>query len=173
MSTHIDFADISLKDALDLAILIEEEARERYEEFFDQMILHHTPEAAEFFHAMIGNEAKHEAELAARRQSLFRDEPRVVQRSQLWEIEAPGYDEARAFMTARKAMKVALECEIKAYDFFAGALPHIKDPGVHSLFEELRDEEKLHQEMVRREIDKLPPDSGLDPEIFADEPTAQ
>jgi len=33
----IDFASLSLKDALDLAVLVEEEARERYEEFADQM----------------------------------------------------------------------------------------------------------------------------------------
>lgn len=173
MSVQIDFANLSLKDALDLAIFIEEEARERYQEFFDQMVLHHTPEAAEFFHTMVGNEAKHEAELSARRQSLFRDAPRTVKRSQLREVEAPDYDQTRAFMTARRAMDVALKCEIKAYDFFAGALPHIKDPEVRSLFEELRGEEELHQDMVRKELGKLPPDPDIDPEVFVDEPTAQ
>ena len=173
MSAQIDFANLSLKDTLDLAILVEEEAKERYGEFFDQMILHHTPEAAEFFHIMVGNEAKHEAKLTARRQSLFQEAPCTVKRSQFWDVEAPDYDETRAFMTARKAMDVALKGEIKAYDFYAGALPHIKDPEVRSLFEELRDEEKLHQNMIRKELGKLPPDSGIDPEVFADEPTAQ
>ena len=43
----IDFAALSLQDALDLAILIEEEAQERYLEFVDQMQQHHTPEADE------------------------------------------------------------------------------------------------------------------------------
>ena len=42
----IDFAALSLKDALDLAVLIEEEAKERYEDLAEQMELHHTPEAA-------------------------------------------------------------------------------------------------------------------------------
>ena len=38
MSTaKIDFAMLSLRDALDLGILIEEEARERYEELAAQM----------------------------------------------------------------------------------------------------------------------------------------
>jgi rubrerythrin len=173
MSAQIDFANLSLKDALDLAILIEEEAKERYEEFVDQMTLHHTPEAAEFFRAMVDNEARHQAELTTWRQSLFEDAPRMVTRSQLWDVEAPDYDQTRAFMTAREAMGVALQCEIKAYDFFAGALPHIKDSEVRSLFEELRDEEMLHQDMVLKELKKLPPDPGIDPEIFADEPTAQ
>ena len=173
MSTKIDFSKLSLKDALDLAILIEEEAKERYSEFFDQMILHHTPEAAQFFGAMIGNEARHEQELAARRGTLFHNEPRVVKPSMLWDVEAPDYDQTRAFMSARQAMEVALQAEIKAHDFFAGAIPHLQDPEVRTLFEELRAEELTHQELVRKELAKLSPDSGLDPEAFVDEPTAQ
>jgi rubrerythrin len=173
MSTKIDFAHLSLKDALDLAIIIEEEAKDRYEEFVDQMAKHHTPEAEEFFRAMVVNESRHEAELTSRRDSLFEDEPRLVKRSMIWDIEAPDYDQARAFMSARQAMGVALQCEIKAHDFFAAALPHIQNPEVRALFEELRNEELLHQELVRRQIEKLPPDPEIDPEAFIDEPTAQ
>ena len=173
MSTKIDFSKMSLKDALDLAILIEEEAKERYSEFFDQMILHHTPEAAQFFGTMIGNEARHEQELAARRDALFRNEPRVVNRSMLWDVEAPDYDQTRAFMSARQAMEVALQAEIKAHDFFAEAIPHLQDPQVKTLFEELRTEELFHQDLVSKELAKLPSDPPLDPEDFVDEPTAQ
>jgi rubrerythrin len=173
MSTKVDFSKLSLKDALDLAILIEEEAKERYSEFFDQMILHHTLEAAQFFGAMIGNEARHEEELAARRGALFHNEPRLVKRSMLWDIEAPDYDQTRAFMSARRAMEVALQAEIKAHDFFAEAIPHLQDPQVRTLFEELRAEELTHQDLVRKELAKLPLDPGLDPEAFVDEPTAQ
>ncbi len=173
MSTKIDYANLSLMDALDLAIFIEEEAKERYTEFYDQMVVHHTPEAAAFFYEMIGNENRHEVELSARRRSLFQAEPRRVKRSMLSEVEAPEYDKTRVFMSARQAMEVALECEIKAHDFFDHTLPHIKNPEVQDLFQELRDEELLHQQLVRREMDKLPPDSGIDPDAFADEPTAQ
>ena len=49
----IDLANISLRDALDLAVLVEEEAKDRYEEFADQMELHHNPEAARFFRFML------------------------------------------------------------------------------------------------------------------------
>jgi len=173
MSTKVDFSKLNLKDALDLAILIEEEAKERYSEFFDQMILHHTLEAAQFFGAMIGNEARHEEELAARRGTLFHNEPRVVKRSMLWDVEAPDYDQTRAFTSARQAMEVALQAEIKAHDFFAEAIPHLHDPQVRTLFEELRAEELTHQDLVRKELAKLPLDPGLDPEAFVDEPTAQ
>jgi rubrerythrin len=89
------------------------------------------------------------------------------------DVEAPDYDQTRAFMTARQAMNVALDCEIKAHDFFASALTYIQDLEVKALFEELRAEELLHQELVRKEIAKLPADPDIDPEAFVDEPTAQ
>jgi erythrin-vacuolar iron transport family protein len=173
MTQEIDFSSLSLKDALDLAILIEEEAKERYQEFVDQMSLHHNPEAASFFREMIGNEARHEAQLLQQRQILFRNSPSRMKRSMLWDVEAPDYDQIRAFMPVRRAMETALQAEIEAYNFFAGALQHITEPTVKRLFEELRDEEVEHRDLVRAEMAKLPPDSGLDPEAFADEPTAQ
>ncbi len=173
MAKGMDFAKLSLKDALDLAILIEEEARERYEEFVDQMTLHHTPDAAEFFRTMAANETKHAEELSERRRAIFQSEPSRMQRSMLWDVEAPDYDKARAFMSARQAMEVALQCEVKAHDYFAQALLHVTDPDVQKLFGELRQEELEHQLLVRKHLARLPPDSGDNPDDYADEPTAQ
>ncbi|HCZ33734.1 MAG TPA: rubrerythrin [Holophagaceae bacterium] len=173
MATRIDFANLSLMDALDLAVLIEEEAKERYEEFAAQMEQHRTPDAAAFFRLMAINEAKHGQELAARRAELFDDAPRSVSRAMIFDVEAPDYDAARAFMSPRKAMKAALASEVKAYAFFVAALPALQDADVRALFEELRDEEIYHQELVKTQLAKLPPDSGLSDEDFVDEPTAQ
>jgi rubrerythrin len=176
MATHgIDLAGLSAQDALDLAILIEEEAEERYREFAHQMEVHHTPDAAHFFTFMAGNEARHREQLAGRRGQDFGAAPVRVSRSMLWDVEAPDYDEARAFMSPRQAMETALRCEEKAHAFFVGALGVIRDPAVRSLFEELRDEEVHHQDLVARELAKLPPDpeDAVDPEDFTDEPTSQ
>ncbi len=169
----LDFAGLDLMDALDLAILIEEEARDRYEELAAQMENQHTAEAAGFFHQMVKNEAKHGEELAARRRDLFGNAPRRVDRSLLWDVEAPGYETVRAFMTLREALTVALEAEVKAHDFFSQALGlPIAEP-VKELFEELKEEEVLHKDLVNRHLSRLPPDPGLAPEDFADEPVAQ
>ena len=173
MAKGIDFTRLSLKDALDLAILIEEEAEERYEEFVDQMEIHHTPEAAGFFRAMAGNEIKHGEQLAAQREALFHDEPSRMDRSMLWDVEAPEYAEARAFMSAREAMEVALQSEIKAHGFFIEALKHVSDLEVRKLFEDLRDEELAHRELVENEIAKLPPGPDVNPDDYSDEPVAQ
>lgn len=172
-TTRIDFRTLSLKDALDLAILVEEEAHERYLELRDQLETHRTPEAAAFFLFMAGNEARHGEELLERRRALFGTTPRAVDRSMLWDVEAPEYDRARASMTARSAMKVALECETKAHDFFAAALPHVTDETVRALFEELREEEVLHQKLVREQLARLPEGPGEAWSDVGDEPVAQ
>lgn len=173
MSRSVDFARLDLKDALDLAILIEDEARERYEEFAEQMEVHHTADAAKFYRFMAANEAKHGADLSARRKALFADAPTRMSRSMLWDVEAPEYDKARAFMSPRKALEVALESEIKAHDYFAAALEHVTDPDVKALFAELRDEEVEHQEMVKAATAKLPPQPEENPDDYADEPVGQ
>ncbi|HXK12414.1 MAG TPA: ferritin family protein [Vicinamibacteria bacterium] len=173
MAAAVDFASLGLQDALDLAILVEEEAQERYLEFVDQMEQHHTPEAARFFATMARNEEKHGEELRARRRSLFGDAPRRMKRSMLFDVEAPDYDQPRAFMSARQAMEVALRAETKAHEFFVQAIPHLQDPDVRRLFQELRDEEVLHQNLVRAAMRSLPP--GEEPEAgdYEDEPVAQ
>lgn len=173
MAKTIDYASLSLMDALDMAILVEEEAQERYEEFAHQMMTHHTHEAAKFFLLMEQNEARHRVVLTARRKKLFGTAPCRVTREMLWDVEAPEYDGARAFMTLRQALQVVMAAETKAHDFFDTNLKHITDPEVRILFEELRAEESEHQEAVRIEMAKLPPGPDPDPEIYADEPNAQ
>jgi len=174
MSTKgIDFRDLSLKDALDLAILIEEEAMDRYGELADQMDLHRTPDAAAFFRFMAKNEAKHGATLVKRRNQSFENQPSAVTRAMIFDVEAPEYDEARAFMTPREAMASALRSEVKAHDFFARAVPLIRDATVKALFTELREEETLHQRLIQEQLEKLPPDPSLGAADFEDEPAPQ
>jgi rubrerythrin len=170
MPQTLDFATLSLQDALDLAILVEEEAQERYVELVDQMEMHHTKGAATFFAAMARNEQKHGDELRARRRALFGDAPRRVTRQQLWDVEAPGYDEVRIYMSARQAMETALHSEVKAHDFFVQAIPHIQDPEVKKLFQELRDEEVLHQALVREAMRGVASDPEGGADDYEDEP---
>jgi rubrerythrin len=169
----IELATISLKDALDLAILVEEEAEERYHELEHQMEIHRTEEASAFFKFMATNEKKHGEELSARRKKLFGDAPRAVTRAMIFDIEAPDYDEARAFMSPREAFQVALRSEQKAFAFFDAAIPHLKDTEVKALFEELRGEEIHHQDLVNKELAKLPERDGLPLDAFVDDPIQQ
>jgi rubrerythrin len=169
----IDFAGLDLRDALDLAILVEEEAHERYLELADQMQKHHTTSAAAFFSTMAQNEQRHGEELRARRQKLFADAPRRMTRAMLWDVEAPDYDEVRAFMSVRQAMETALRAETKAHAFFTQAIPHLQDQEVQRLFEDLRNEEVIHQTLVREALRNVPPEPEGDPGDHEDEPVAQ
>lgn len=168
----INFEGLSLCDALDLAILIEEEARDRYEELARQMELHRAHEAARFFRAMVDNESKHRDQLSVRRTALFQNAARIVTRAMLWDVEAPEYDEVRPNMTVRQALHVALRAEQKAHAFFVAALPQVPEGEVRALFEELREEEVEHQNLVNAELGKLPPGPDADPGDYEDEPVA-
>jgi rubrerythrin len=165
----IDFARLELQDALDLAILIEQEARERYETFARIVGGRYAGDAADMFREMARNEAKHESQLSARRKTAFGDAPRKVSRDQFEDVEAPDTGKPRVFMSARQAMEVALASEEKAWQFFDEALKHVKDPYVRSLFQELRGEEAQHATLVRNRLEKLPPGPDLEEED-ADEP---
>ncbi len=168
----IDFEKLSLRDALDLAILVEEEARDRYGELADQMQVHHNPEAEKFFRFMVDVEGKHEHRLAERRKALFGDAPRQVKREMLFDVEAPEYDEARATMSLRNSLEAALRSEQKAFRFFDEAFRKTKDPEAAKLFEELREEESEHQALVELQLTALPPEPPISAEDVDDDPVA-
>jgi rubrerythrin len=169
MAQKIDFSKLTLKDALDLAILIEEEAKERYDEFSGLVGGRYKGDARDVFKTMAGYEAKHGGELVARRTKLFGNAPRTVTRDMFEEVEAPDYGKPRVFMSARQAFEVALKSEEKAYDYFDGVLKHVKDADVRKLFEELRAEEVQHQDYIRKAMAGLPEGADVE-EAEADAP---
>lgn len=165
----LDFARMDLRDALDLAILMEEEARQRYQEFSKIVGGRYPGDAADVFKLMASYEEKHGAQLTARRRSLFPDAPSRVTLDMLDDVEAPDRGQPRVFMSARDAMEVALRSEEKAYDFFDEALKSVKDPSVRELFMELRAEEADHKKLLQGRIKGLPAGPDLT-EADADQP---
>lgn len=166
----IDFRTLSLQDALDLAISIEEEAKDRYDDFVQQVgTARYEGDAADMFKLMAGYEAKHRDELASRRHALFGDAPRKITQALLDDVEAPDRGKPRPFMSGRQAMEVALASEEKARDFFDGALGMVTDPRVKDLFLVLRDEEEQHIRLVMSRLVKLPPGPSVE-EDEADAP---
>ncbi len=168
MAQKIDFAKLTLKDALDLAILIEEEARGRYDEFARLVGGRYPGDADEVFKNMAVYETRHRDELKARRQKLFGAAPVTVSAGDLDDVEAPDRGQPRVFMSPRQAMEVALASEEKAWSYFDDALKHVKDVEVRKLFEELRAEEKQHQEYVKKAMATMPPG----PDVEEDEADA-
>ena len=166
---QVDYASLTLKDALDLAILVEKEARERYLKLSTMVGGRYTGDACDVFRTMAENEVKHETELQAMRDRLFKRARTAVSRDALFDVEAPDWTKANVFMSPRQAVEVALESEEKACDFYEAALPHVKDPAVRKLFEGLSVEERQHRASLRKKLKGLPPGPDLEPE-FVDEP---
>ncbi len=168
-TAKIDFAKLDLRDALDLAILIEEEAAERYSEFAKIVGGRYEGDASDAFKEMAGYETKHRDTLLERRKKLFKRAARRVSMEMLNDVEAPDRGKPRVFMSPRDAFEVALESEEKAYDFFADALEHVKDRQVRKLFQSLMEEEAQHQALLKRKIRRLPKGPDIE-ESEADEP---
>lgn len=158
----IDFARLTLQDALDYAILIEDEARQRYALFSELVGKRYEGDAASFFDSMVVNETKHRDTLAKRRDTLYGDAPSHVNPDAVIDIEAPETNQPRNYMSTRQALEVALAAERKAYDFFDEALRHVADAEVQALFLELRAEELEHQRLVAELLQRVPGDDTPD-----------
>jgi len=169
MSTLLDLSKLSLKDALDLAKLIELEACHRYQMFASQLGRTGGYDAGAFFATMAENEAKHGQELEIRRKALFGDEPTRLTLDDLFDVEAPEMGAPHSGMSTLQAFEIGLESEKKAYDFYDMALPGITDPEVRALFTELRDEETEHVEMLKEQMAKLPESAKAEVEFDEDD----
>ena len=169
MSTRLDISKLALMDALDLAILIESEAYERYRMFASQLGHRAPGDAGSVFALMAENEAAHGKELLTRREKLFGKVPMRVSPGDLFDVEAPDVGAPRATMSTRGAWQVALAAEQKALDFYNQALPHITDPEILALFTELRDEEIEHARQASDAIAELGPDADNEWEDDPDE----
>jgi rubrerythrin len=162
MTVNIDFSTLDLMDALDLAVLIEVEAWERYTNFVRQLGRSRPGDAGDIFLSMAKNEEKHGHQLSERRQALFGDTPLRVKADDIFDVEAPDAGSPRRNMSPLKAFQVALASEEKALWFYDEALKHVTNPEVRELFTELRDEETDHVRMVKEAIEALPPGSNAD-----------
>lgn len=169
----LDLKKLSLKDALDLAVLIEEEARDCYIELAEQLRLHHTAAAAAFFEKMSRVEEIHRTHLLEQRQRQFGGAAIAMSRDMIFDVESPGFADVRDQMTLRDALGIALRAEEKAKAFFEEALQHVTDPEVGKLFAELREEEVEHRRLVLAELSRIPPELPFSPTAFEDDPVPQ
>ena len=162
MSTKLDFSKMSLMDALDLAALIEIEACRRYTLFAEQLGSRGSDDAGSVFAAMVVNESKHGEELAKRRMALFGDKAPNVRLDDIFDVEAPDVTAPSSNMSQFRAYQIALMSEEKAYAFYDGALRYVTQPEVKKLFEELREEEAEHVQMLKDLMVKLPREAAND-----------
>ncbi|HET9596429.1 MAG TPA: ferritin family protein [Anaeromyxobacteraceae bacterium] len=159
MTWSCGLLDLDVRAALDLAIMIEEDAALRYEALAALVAGEHGG-AGSVFLELAASERRHCAELEARRDALrgagweSRIEVSVLDAPA---AEHPEADEGAPPRTARDALEVALAAELRAEAFYRNALPRLADAGALALFEELAGEEAEHVALLQRRVAALGP----------------
>ena len=151
MALQVDFSRLDAQDVLDLAIQVEDEAKENYEQLASWMETDGKQEVAKFFVKMAGLEQLHRDQLTAQRQELFGDTPPRHSDRAVWQVEQPDYDEIGRDLTVQKAFDLSIDAERRAGKYYAEALEYASDPQVIQLFESLRDAEHEHLRLLEQQ----------------------
>jgi len=154
MALKVDFSRMDGRDALDIAIVIEDEAQLAYEHLADWVAGDGNAEAAEFFKRMAVREKRHKDEITERRAELFGDVPARHDEAAPWEAELPDYESLGRGVTLEEAFTVAMGAETRAHDFYAEALEYIEEPTVAELFDWLRKAELEYQRLLTEEMER-------------------
>jgi len=160
MVLEIDFSRLDPQDVLDVAIQVEEEAEENYEQLSSWMRADGNDEVARFFTKMAGLERLHRSQITARRQELFGDAPPHHSSRAVWEVEQPEYGDIESEMSLEKAFDLAMDAERRAGEYYANALDYASDPQVITLFQGLRDSEADHLRLLQEQREKAFGPSG-------------
>ncbi len=156
MGLAVDFSKLDAMDFLDLAIEVEREAEEHYEQLVEWMTAAAEPAVVAFFTAMAGREARHKEQLIAQRRELYGDRPAQHGIGGVpWEVEAPDFAAVRDDMTLRQALEMSLAMETRAHDYYAEAKEYARDAKLEALLEGFRLAEQEHQRLVKAELARL------------------
>lgn len=147
----LDFSALTVMAALEVALLMEEDARDRYSELA-RRFASNAP-VADFFKRMSKAESHHARGLLQRRRA-FDDDDFTVTDDMIPKMETPLPDDPAA-ATPKHALELALMAEQKSAAFYAAALSEIRDPQVKQLFTSLEHDEREHEKLVRKELDRL------------------
>jgi rubrerythrin len=161
MTWSCGLLDLDERAALDLAIMIEEDAAVRYEAL-SSLAAADDGGAGAVFRELAVSERRHCAELGARRDVLRAGGEGRIEVSVL---DAPAAEQPEAEdgtfpRTARDALAVALAAERRAEAFYRDALPRLADAAARALFEELAREEAEHVALLERRVAALAVDEA-------------
>ena len=151
-------APATLEAFMAQALVMENEAVERYTDFADAMETHNNPEVAAMFRTMAGYETKHAQQIMA--QMGWTVAPVVEPDTYVWSSfdapEAAPIDSVHYLMQPWHALQLALAAEQRAEAFFAALADAASSDEVRKAALELKAEEAEHVELVRAWLAKVP-----------------
>lgn len=155
MGLHVDFSRLDAQDVLDIAIQVEQEAEDNYEQLASWLAADGNNAAADFFKKMAGFEAKHRQQLGQRRQQLFGDAASRHSDRAVWEVEQPDYASIGRALTLEQAFELAMDAERRAGAYYGEAVEYASDPAVIDLFEGLKRAEMEHLRLLEEQRERF------------------
>jgi rubrerythrin len=158
-----------------LALVMENDAAQRYAEFADAMEMHNNRDVASLFRKMADIEGRHAAQIMA--EMGWNEMPPLPPGTPTWEgFEAPETapgDEVHYLMQPYHALQLALQNEQRAERFFARLARAAGTDSVRKAARALQAEEREHVELVKAWMAKVPrPDADWandpDPPSYTD-----
>jgi rubrerythrin len=156
------------------AYAMENDARDRYSEFADQMEVHNNREVAQLFRKLARIEGLHADRIM--KEMGWRKPPAA---SEMWmwrQQEAPESvpsGELHYLMQPYHALELALECEQRAASFFTGITRSTAPADVKRIAREMAAEERDHVRLIQDWLKKVEKpragwDTDLDPPTYSE-----
>lgn len=152
----------TLAEFMALALVMETDAAQRYDDFADAMEMHNNRDVAALFRKMAEIEGKHATQIMAA--MGWKEMPALPPGKPSWEgFEAPetaAGDDVHYLMQPFHALELALANEQRAERFFARLAAAATVESVRKAARELQKEEREHVALVKAWMKKVPkPDS--------------
>ena len=140
------------------SMVMEDEAADRHDELADVMDVHNNPDVAATFRKLAHYSRLHAQEI--RDQASDSKIPKIAPWDFEWEGGEPpenaDSDEVHYLMNRAQALKLAMENEKRAHDFYADIAANAPDEGVRELAAEFAAEEQEHLDLLIAWREKIP-----------------
>ena len=141
------------------AYALEREAVDRYGELADTLATHNNQEVAALFRRLASQEALHAAEILRTMGWTRAPEPPGLPGAP----SAPAYDETHYLMHPWHALRLALDAEQRAHDFFAELVQRCEGDDMRRAAERLQADEREHIVLLQDWLQRVPePPAGWD-----------
>ena len=146
------------------AYAMENDARDRYSEFAEQMDVHHNSAVAQLFRKLARIEGLHADKIV--KEMGWRKPPAATEAWMWRHSEAPESvpsGELHYLMQPYHALQLALQCEQRAVSFFTGIARSTAPADVKRIAREMAAEEREHVRLIREWLEKVEkPGAGWD-----------
>ena len=159
MKIHSPHAPRDMSELMAQAYALEREAVDRYGELADVLATHNNQEVAALFRRLASQEALHAAEILRTMGWTRAPQPGALPEAP----EAPTIEDAHYLMHPWHALRMALDAEQRAHDFFGVLAERCDEDAMRHAAEQLQADEREHIVLLEAWLQRVPePPAGWD-----------